>query len=418
MTARLGRRHAGCAPRGRRGGVLPLVCVVLTVLVGAAALGLDLAQLYYAGVEAQAGADAAALAATRFRQYQPWAAVTDVQNRAAWLASFNRGAGQPVAVLASDVVPVNYDPKTKAITASSWSTDTYAVQVTSQVRVPSLLRGIFGDSARRVRRVATGWIANINGANCVRPFSTVYTRWYEEGYTHDTRYTATNTKATDLTLSHVAIWQYSSLQGRTFVVLAPGLREAHYDSLGLNNHGNWIPADFEGGGLNTYTSEIGAPVGSSQCRAATAAVGDSKVPLAVSDPAALISATNTGMAQLCNRVGTAADAHCYTSTGAVGVKARILISDTVTTAAGVRLNVRQVGVVRVMCYWSSPNDVCNDVPMSELAANGTWTNNGPRTGYPAGTIAMMLDSPGSTAITPDLVLGNTPGLTQRVILVK
>ena len=264
----------------------------------------------------------------------------------------------------------------------------------------------------------TGWLANVNGAQCVRPFSTNYTRFYEEGVTHDNRYTGSNTKAVDFNFVDIASTQYTPLQNRTFVVLAPGLRESQYDSLGFNSHGNWTPTDFTGGGLPSYTSLLGAEVGSADCAAAQAAVNDTKVPLTGHAQPDLIAAMNAGMATLCNRSGTASNAHCYTKTGAVGVKARILMSDTVTSGGAVQLKVREVGVVRIMCYWRDPADVCNDVPMNEIGATGTWTNNGPRTGYPAGTVAMFLDTPGSTDITPDIVLGNKPGLTQRLLLVK
>ncbi|MDQ6925369.1 MAG: hypothetical protein M3154_03940, partial [Candidatus Eremiobacteraeota bacterium] len=81
--------------------------------------------------------------------------------------------------------------------------------------------------------------------------------------------------------------------------------------------------------------------------------------------------------------------------------------------------VREVGVARIMCYFRSSDDICNPVSMSEPPSTvGTWTSFGPLKGYPAGTLMVLLDTPGSTKITPDVVLGTKPGLTQRLLLAK
>ena len=126
-----------------------------------------------------------------------------------------------------------------------------------------------------------------------------------------------------------------------------------------------------------------------------------------------------GMISLCNRWGNAPDAHCYNTQGTVGVKTRIMLTDSVVTNGIWTHRVREVGTVRIMCYFQSVNDICNPVPMNEQpAAVGTWTSWGPLKGYPPGSFMAFLDTPGSTNITPDIVLGTKPGLTQRVLLAK
>ncbi|MDQ6926520.1 MAG: pilus assembly protein TadG-related protein, partial [Candidatus Eremiobacteraeota bacterium] len=59
--------------RSRRGATIPLVCVLLTALLGGAALAVDIGRVYLTATEAQAAADAGALAAGRtLQQYQPY----------------------------------------------------------------------------------------------------------------------------------------------------------------------------------------------------------------------------------------------------------------------------------------------------------------------------------------------------------
>lgn len=406
----------------RRGAVLPLVCLLLVALLGVGALAIDLGRLYYTGAEVQAAADAAALAATRAKQYNPidWptGAIANAQAAARDVAGRNRAAGAPVQVSAPDVVPMAYDPTTRPVpTPTSWTSETAAIQVTATARPSYVLASTLGLAAPVVRRTATAWLANVNGANCVRPLSIKYTRFYEEGVTHDTRYTASGTFAPQFNLWDIASTQYANLAERTFIILPPDARESDWEARGFNAHGNWRPMDFAGGGLPAFTTRLGAPEGSPGCADAQAAIGDVKAPL-LGNASAIVTAASAGMAQLCNRMGNADNAFCYDSRGAVGVKTRIVLSDSVGSGTSYTLRVQEVGVARVMCYFRSERDVCNNVPMNEPAARGTWSYFGPRVGYPAGTIILFLDTPGSTAITPDVVLGTKPGLTQRLLLVK
>lgn len=433
------RARRPTSARARRGAVLPLVCILLVALLGAGALAIDLGRLYYTGQEVQTAADAAALAAVRAKQYNPidWPvnATANVQDAARTVAARNRAAGAPAVVDAADVVPVSYNPTTRAITASNWTSETSAIQVTAHARPSYVLGGALGLTAPVVRRTATAWLANVNGGNCVRPIAINYTRFYEEGVTHDTRYSSVGAFAPDFNFWDVSNTQYASLRQRTFIVLPPGAKRGYWLSQptsptyaannrgysGFPSHANWQPVDFTGGGLSGFGNGLGGPEGSAYCTGNRAAVGDTKVPLIASTPADstnLIYAAQLAMTTLCNRTGNAANAYCYNSQGTVGVKARILLTDSAVVNGAWRHRVREVGVARIMCYFQSRNDICASWPMSELAASGTWDYWGPMQGYPPGTLMLLLDTPGSTKITSDVVLGNKPGLTQRLLLVK
>lgn len=415
-------RRAG----GRRGAVLPLVCVLLTVLLGAGALAIDLSKLYYVGQEVQTAADAAALAAMRAKQYNPidWPvnSAANAQNAAIAAAAKNRAGGAAATVAAADVVPVAYNPTTRAITASSWGTNTTAIQVTAQASPTYVLGRVLGLTPPVVRRTATAWLASISGGNCVRPLAINYTRFYEEGVTWDTRYSSTGTYAPDFDQWDVANTQYGSLPRRTFTVIPPGQREDSLRAKGFNTNGTWqavILGGGTGGVLNGLTAQLSEADNGPGCQSARAVVGDTKPPANEAN-ASVISAVGDGMLRLCNRGAGSTNAWCYNTKNAVGVKARILSTDSVSSpSGGFVLRVREVGVVRIMCYFQNSTDTCNPVTMTDREANGYWEPLGGRyTGYPPGTLMAFIDSPGSIDITRDLTFGDKPGLTQRVLLVK
>ncbi len=426
----------------RRGATLPFVCIMLAAILGAAAMGIDFVRLYYSAAEVQTAADAAALAAARYQQYNTLSGLGNVQAAAQSIAGMNLSGGQAVTIQNGDVVPVSYDPTTRAITTSSWNSETYAFTVTAQAAVP----GIVGGTARTVRRSATAWIANVNGANCVRPIAINYTRFYESGVTYDRRYSSAGTFAPDFNFWDISSTQSASLRGRTFIVLPPWAKDTLWQAKrpdsayangasGFTSHANWEPVDYTGTGsgtnvLYTYGYALGGPENTSYCTGHTAAVGDVKTPWVAqptpansdptqSDSAWLIYATNQAMLAMCNRTGNTPNAFCYDSTGKVGVKTRIMLTDSVVTNGAWAHKVREVGRARVMCYFQSVNDICNPQPMNEPPATvGTWTSWGPLKGYPPGTYMLLLDTPGSTNLSRDLVLGTKPGLTQRVLLAK
>ncbi len=63
--------------RGERGAILPLMAIMLMVLIGAAAMAVDLGWLFWQSIEIQHGADAAALSGVIYEPDQRTEAHTE-----------------------------------------------------------------------------------------------------------------------------------------------------------------------------------------------------------------------------------------------------------------------------------------------------------------------------------------------------
>ena len=81
--------------------------------------------------------------------------------------------------------------------------------------------------------------------------------------------------------------------------------------------------------------------------------------------------------------------------------------------------------LRVMCYFQTTSDVCAATQITGGAGNpqawqlppASWGGPPVISGYPAGTIVVLLDGPVFANMPPDVVLGNTLSLTHRLIFV-
>lgn len=432
------RRRLRSGVANRRGAVMPLVCVLLTVLLGCAALAIDLGRLHYTAAEVQGAADAAALAAVSATQINPTNDSYNAPARAQAIAGQNRAANAPGSVASADVVPMGYDPATRTATATTWGGTPNGAQVTVRARPAYAFAGIVGLTPPTVPRAATAWIANVDGAACVRPFALPYTRIYEDQYTKDRRYTAKATYAPDFTQMEVAKlgpqlasdYNLASATSRTFVLLPPSEQEEYWDGQGKPNSGHWHTINFGGAGYSAFATYISAPVGSADCRPAFTAVGEYLYPFSwtkANFEREVLDAAKPGMIVLCNRVGNLPDARCRDARGNVGVEARLPFADSIPNKTGpFSQKVRMVSQVRIMCYFMTPDDVCAATPI--LTASGATTpwqmpsapSGGPPVdrGYPLGTIVVLLDGPVSIDITPDVKFGNTISYTQRLFLVK
>lgn len=451
MTAAVPKAALGRGPRGaRRGAVLPFVCVTLTALIGAAALAVDLGRLYATGAEAQAAADATALAGARFlQQYSPsYNAITSSTYGMGAITSVTRIASAPARL--TSYGPITYNPTTGAVAAApSWDA-AGGVQVTVAGTPRYVFAGALGLTPPTVSRTATAWLANVNGATCVRPLALPYTRDYEVGIvghrSQDSSITRTGQVAGEYTYSGVAslqpIWPYNNVpRGRTYTAIPQWEKEADAQPpggfSGREVMGRWIPVNFGGGVGDVYAAfkaYVAAAPNASSCQAASAQVGTDEVPLpnfgkpSDLDKQNLLAAAKDGFKALCRRANTGIDAHCYDADGSVGVRVRVMLADSLpgTTSGGAfRVNTREVTMVRVMCYFTGTADVCGPATIKDETSTGTpntpWqmtsTSSG-FTGYPNGTITYVLDGPTSLDMTSDVILGTKPGITQRILLVK
>ena len=436
------RRAVGSA---RRGVTLPFVCIMLTALLGGMALAVDMGRVYLTTSEAQAAADAAALAGARFLQQYPgyYGSINTTYGIAA-IAPGNDVAGSNSHVLSSDIQPVTYDPVANSVTATSWSSSTSAVTVTVRATPPYVFGRALGITPPSVSRRATAWIANMNGASCVRPFALPYTRFLEAGM-HNNHQDSTWTKqgvAPDYSYGGIAslqpIYPYNNVpRGRTYTAIPQWEKENVIDTVSTGSYhavtGRWTPANFAGGGIPSYQDYVAGAPKSAQCQAAVAQVGITVPPLPGYDnpsstsKQSLLNAMSYAVGVLCHRSGNdTTDAHCYDSTGVVGMRARVFLTDSVGGgSAGYQLNTREVTMVRVMCYFRHTVDHCDPAYIrdenSPTATTPTvsWQMLGrASSGYPPGSITVLLDGPTNVDATSDLIFGNKPSITQRIYLVR
>ncbi|HEY0776849.1 MAG TPA: pilus assembly protein TadG-related protein [Gemmatirosa sp.] len=425
-------------PAPRRGAVLPLVCILLTVLLGGLALAVDMGRVYVTAAETQAVADAAALGAVSASQLRPSYASSYAPARAQQLAVRNRAAGTLGSVASGDVVPSFYDPVANTTTATTYSGTVNAVQATAPATARYVIAGGLGLTPPTVARSAVAWIANVNGAACVRPLAPPYTRIYEDANQLTSRpYSSQHQYAPDVTQAQIAALSPANgvpTSYRTFVLIPPWQREAQWDSAGEPNTGSWHTIDF--GGANDYssmTNNISAAVGSASCAGSTSSVGGYLHPFSwhlcntCTDTTTLLNYAQPGFVQLCNRTGNAPDATCRNADGSVGVATRMALSDSIPNPNGpFSQRVRMVTQLRLMCYFQSTTDVCAPNLVSDGAGHTqTWqmpsaSPGSPpvNSGYPAGTMVILLDAPVFVDMTPDVTLGNSISLSQRLVLVK
>jgi Flp pilus assembly protein TadG len=85
------RRGLGGHIGDERGAVLPLMSIIIVILMGAAAMAIDLGWLFWQSIEIQHGADAAALAGVIYNY--PSGQITDSTT---WAASIE---GNPVSLV-------------------------------------------------------------------------------------------------------------------------------------------------------------------------------------------------------------------------------------------------------------------------------------------------------------------------------
>jgi hypothetical protein len=147
--------------------VLPLVCVALVALLGAASLALDLSRMYAVAVELQTAADAGALAGARGLQDDPGNAAGTVAADAVALATSNPVFGRRPTAGEVAVDPMTRDDA-NGVAPAAWASAN-AVRVTVERRTPFVFGDFMGLTPPTIRRRATAWVANVTRATCVRP---------------------------------------------------------------------------------------------------------------------------------------------------------------------------------------------------------------------------------------------------------
>jgi hypothetical protein len=160
--------------RVRRGGTLVLVAVLLTVLVGCAALAVDLARAYGVRTQLRTLTDASALSGATDLARQ--AAEGDALSRALALRVGNRVGGTvmgDVGMGASDVVPGTWDFAAGAFTPTAWAAAT-AVRATARHQLPWSFARIFGTEGRALTATAIAALGSPRWRRCLTPWAVPY----------------------------------------------------------------------------------------------------------------------------------------------------------------------------------------------------------------------------------------------------
>jgi Flp pilus assembly protein TadG len=164
-----------------RGAVAVIVAITLPVLIGFAALAIDVGQALVARNELQDAADAGALAGARrlgtiyqglspaqqvsYTMTNPVPIYSDVQN----VASQNYGAGRSITVDVGDISIGQWDATSKTLTVTSTNPD--AVRVTARLDgttngpVSTFLATIWGITSVDVRATATAALTGTSTTN-------------------------------------------------------------------------------------------------------------------------------------------------------------------------------------------------------------------------------------------------------------
>ncbi|MBC7788662.1 MAG: pilus assembly protein [Anaerolineae bacterium] len=176
------RTSITCARRGsRRGAVLVMVALLLTVLLGFGAFAIDLSQVMAHRSELQRSADAAVVAAVRqLTTTQPdsadevaiaYSAANLVNGSVATVDSVQYGRWNDASSTFTPF-PCSTQPGGCGL-GDAFSADAFRIRLRSVT--PSIFAQVLGVVSSTVQAEATGWTSNnVEIADCVKPFAIPY----------------------------------------------------------------------------------------------------------------------------------------------------------------------------------------------------------------------------------------------------
>ena len=408
----------GFTKKNRRGSVLVLVALLLTVLMGAAANAADIGRFFVVASELQTSADAAALMGASVLQRTSSNYESTVEDSVtAWAAQTNTADGANVTV-ARDSISTGYwmpglDGAAGAVVATPAGMAPNAVRVS----VAAHPRGVFSQLIGRttglsMSRPAIAWIGKIS-LNCTRPWALQYKPLV----------TAVNGNADttqDLDMSKFLAYQQQSDAARTMVIHADITTGSPPADDGVWNAYN-LPSGSNGGansGQSTYQDQIlscngialnaDAANGNLQPSNGVGGCGAGTVICWTMDA---ISGQTTGPSgkQGSGICGTfvSGDATCWDKAGTTaGVGLDIAYANKVGNGSGA-IDFKYVGEAKLLCFFNATTDVCNAIPSGR-----------PKTGYTVGTMVVVAQGLKSRTLTPTDIVSNSPTNVQRLFLVK
>jgi hypothetical protein len=404
--------------KNRRGSVLVLVALMLTALMGVAAIAADIGRFYVVAAELQTGADAAALMGASVLQLTPSNFESTVDDSvSAWSSRTNRADGAALTIPRDSISVGYWIPGVDGATGQLVPTPAGVTPNAVRVSAPGHPRGIFAQMIGRtgglpMSRTAVAWIGKIS-LNCTRPWAFQYLPLVQQvnGNADTTQ---------DLDMSKFRAYQQQSEAARTMVVHSDITTGSPPADDGVWNAYN-LPSGSNGGansGQTTYQDQIlncngialNADAGNGNLQPSTG-VGDCGAGTVICWTMDAISGQTTGPSgkQGSGICGTfvSGDATCWDKGGTTaGVNLDIAYANKVGNGSGA-IDFKYVGEAKLLCFFKAATDVCNAIPSGR-----------PKTGYTVGTMVVVASGLKSRTINPTDIISNSPTNVQRLFLVK
>ena len=402
--------------RNRRGSVLVLFALMLTALMGVAAIGADIGRFYVVAAELQTGADAAALMGTSVLQLTSsnYEATVD-DSVTAWAANANRVDGASLMIARDDVSVGYWMPGLDGAAGTFVSTPPGVTPNAVRVSAAAHPRGIFAQMIGRtagvpLSRQATAWIGKIS-LNCTRPWALQYRPLVQQvnGNADTTQ---------DLDMSKFLAYQQLSEAARTMVIHSEittgsppaddGVWNAYNLPSGPNGGANSGQTTYQDQILNCNGIALNADAGNGNLQPSNG-VGSCGYGTVVCWTMDAISGQSTGNRQGQGICGTfaAGDATCWNKAGTTaGVVIDIAYANKVGNGSGA-IDFKYVGESKLLCFFQSTTDVCNAIPSGR-----------PKSGYTPGTMVIVAQGLKSRTLNPTDIISNSPTNVQRFFLVR
>ena len=156
----------------RRGATLVLVAIMLSVIMGLAAMAVDLSRMYSFKSDLKSLADAAALSVSLDQRIG--LSEAQAEANAFLLRSANKvDGGNTATMTASDITPVSWNFNTKVATSATWATANAAQVVVSYTANWTLAR-VFGANTKTLSDTSIAAFGSDTTSSCLKPMAMPY----------------------------------------------------------------------------------------------------------------------------------------------------------------------------------------------------------------------------------------------------
>lgn len=400
----------GIRLRNRRGAVLVWFGLSVVALLMVTAVTLDFSYWYAVQAEMQSAADAAALrGAMRLQRTTADDRQADV---AAAVVTWNdevqpRVQGRPATLTTDQVRLAFWTPTAPEGVPPEPDFDltgreANAVVVEHTVLGEPLIGHIFEFARPQLRRRAVAWIANVNGAECLKPWG------FPMSEIKKLASGGTNSTPAELTPTEIAALAAMTPAQRTMVVGPPKKIDPE-----PTPHGNWDALVWgdPNNGVNGYQHNIGGACLSDPLMAGTKSETDFPGNNVEDKTTEMVTGNGKGNLKdyppVCHFKG-ARDATCYASAGAATAGVRVVVPYATSTVHNGKepVTVWMLGEFVIQCYVRAGDNACGWSPYNDVSD------------FTEGTMVGYLIPNFHSKFAPGVEYGNTPSTSQRLLLVR